>query len=336
MTLLCLSVTLCCDSGSLEGLRLASAECATAAAECRDVADDAASKGRDAVRHSNDVRNALSSLKKVDLSTLGTIHELVRDKKVRQVADIVGEMDDIAGTAADKASRMTESIRSAIESLPDYLKEELAAEEKDEAAASAASRSASSGAATENDDDDDEVAVARLLESIDAEVDDVEVSARSMERVDIFSAAVEGVRDFDTVSSKETTCATIFERIKSMSASILRLMSAFAGSGGCCEQAHAINAGLADLFKCARLSELIRSAAEAARKLLCAIGSFFKRSWTSFQNFVEQFEAAKRLGKFINGINPMNLFKNNSNNNDTKKEGKSSSTSGGRQRPSFL
>lgn len=284
----CLTASLCGggEFGDIEKFRDAGQECRSLAQETVELSDAARNKGATAVTCSRDLQETLESFgDDVGPNSFVHIQKLVQDDKAKQTLDVVGQMDGLAQECAGKASAMIDALNRSIESLPDIVKEELKEEEK--------SRSLG----------DDETEVTELID-VDRDVEDLETCTRSARSMNIFSASTKGRDTFDAVTEKEIKCQTIFGKIKELAAAVYRIASSLAG-GNCCEQLKAMAMGAKEIFQCIRLSKLIQQAAAAVRKLIRAIIHFIKLSWGKFKDFIGEFDAAKKIGRFVSNLNPL-------------------------------
>jgi hypothetical protein len=284
----CTVVSLCCGYKGGE-FREMGRECGKLASETAELAVSARSKGERAISDSNDVGGTLTSFGKVNADTFVKIKGLINDDKAQEMASLAGDMEELADGITEKADAMMEAVQRGIDSLPDPIKDEITEKY----------------AAEDNDDDDEEMASARELLDVDSDLQEVETSSRSVGSMNIFTAAVQGQEAFGVVTEKENVCMAMFDKIRGLTEKLIRLCRALA-VGTCCEQLRAAAAGAKELFQCLRLSKLIKLLAQAAKKLIQAIARFVKLSWEKFRGFLAEFDAAKRLGRFLEKVNPMN------------------------------
>jgi hypothetical protein len=302
--------TLCCTA-DINGLTAASRECGASADEITQLSTTARSNGEAAVQYVQHVQQVLAGLRDVrglDPSTFAKFRSLVDDDgRAKKVLDGVGQMDDLALACVSKAKGISESLKRGVDALPAQLKDEvLESENQGNSSSGNQARSLEGGGGgIPEDADDDERALAQLLD-VDENVAEVETSTRGVADLNLFSVALKGRGVFEGLSSKNAVCAQIFERIQSVAATISRICAAFAGDN-CCMQLRAVTAGAGDLVKCIRLSDLIQRAAEAAGKLIRAIVGFFRAVGEKFRGFLDEFDAAKKIGNFVSDHNPLKL-----------------------------
>ena len=307
----CLAAQLCCTDGAIEGLQTAGRECSETAVNTRALAADAYRKGETAVKYSVEVKETLASFgggSNIGPDTFHNVIKLVQDDKAKQTLDLATEMDDMAATIMKQAIDMTAQMQRGIDSLPEAVRDELQQEEED-AVKTRGGIGGDGNYVNKDADDDDMTALTELLE-VDSDIDEVERSSRNVGDIDIFTAAVKGRDAYESVAKKEVHCQQIFGKMQKVCDSVVRIAQALAG-GDCLGQTMALAAGAPGMFKCIRLTTLLQKAAEAARKLIQAVIKFVRQTWNAFKNFAGEFEAAKRLGRFVNRINPFNR-----NNND--------------------
>jgi hypothetical protein len=205
-----------------------------------------------------------------------------------------------------QAEDMKQALTRGIDSLPDDVKEEY------EAAAAVATTDARSGSAAasdrdraiQDDDDDAQLEIVKLLD-VDQDIAELENScnqSREGGELNIFSAATTGSAVFAQTASKGNLCQSLFAQMKDLCGTVTKLAKALVLDNNCCARAVAIAAGVASLFRCRSLVNLLAKAAQAAQRLIQAIGNLIKQAWQRFLGFTQEFQAAKKLGKFVNGV----------------------------------
>jgi hypothetical protein len=316
-----LAAAACCGSGTdLKALAAASRECGASADRVVSLSGTARSHGEAAVEYGRHVQDVLAALrgddvrkKLLDPGTFAQLKSLVDDSdgRAQKALEGVGQMDDLALACGENARDISDCLRRAVDALPAQLKDELAEEEGNQPSRGSGDQDRSlgvgggggEGTGVPDDADDDERALAQLLD-VDENVADVESSTRGVGDLNLFSVAMKGRGIFEGLSGKNAVCTQIFERIRSVATTISTICSAFAG-GNCCAQLQAVTAGVGDLVKCIRLSDLIVRAAEAASKLVRAIVSFFRAVGDKFRGCLDEFNAAKKIGNFVKDHNPI-------------------------------
>jgi hypothetical protein len=313
----CLAAALCLE-GDMSALKKSGLDCHEIAVKSNEVSTTARDKADVAIANTNDIKNLLASFgTRIDLNTFRKIQDLVQQKKARETIQICTEMDDLALQLASQAGEMMTCLQTGIDNgLPQSIRDELQEEDnQQEQTRTTGSRAAGAAAAGDGNDDNDDDADAdatalTALLNVDTDLDDMATNTRGIEKVNIFTAAQNGTNFYRGVEEKEMTCRDIFEKISSVGTSIARIAKAFSASAGasCCEQLQAIGAGVKELFKCLRLAKLVQAAAAAVGRLIQAISQFLTSSWQNFQGFLAEFDAAKRMGRLFQNVNPVKIL----------------------------
>ena len=275
----CLGRTVCFNA-DIGGLQSAGSDCRRLAGETSELCERARNKGEAVSGLSQDVRDTLQGFgEKIDASSFLKIKELVEDDKTKETMTLASDMDDMAKECITKSKEMSNAMSQGVESLPDPVKSEI-----------------------EQETDSEDSEIAEILH-IDKDIEEVETCTKSIRSMNLFTAASSGKSAFDSLANKSQLCSTIFDKIKGLAQSVARISEALI-SGSCCAQIRAIASEARDMFKCIHLSNLIAKAAEAVRRLIRAIINLIKTSWKKFQGFMKEFQAAKRIGRFVNRPNP--------------------------------
>jgi len=269
----CVLSSFSCNA-DLDGLRYAGRKCRELADETSVLCDVARAKGETVKSFSRDLQDSLQAFSgEIDASTFINIKELAQDDKARQTIAVATEIDDIALEMVMKCKQMTKAMTRGIDSLPDPVRDELEAED--------------TGA------DNDEITIKQKLD-IDQDIEELETCTRSLNRMNVFTAATSGKDAFEGLASKEEVCQILFEKIKEVSASVASISQAL--SGNCC----AMMTSGKEMFKCLRLSKLMTNAADSVQRLIKAIINFIKTAWSKVQGFTEEFVRTRNPGRFVN------------------------------------
>jgi hypothetical protein len=220
-------------------------------------------------------------------------------------------MGDLAQQSMLTAQTMTKNLQTAVDSIPAVMREEAMHEESIESPVAEADGGATTRDFAATTDENDESSLAKLLECIDQNVQETRSLSRGFDQVDIFTVASQGRTAFVDLLTKQNVCGLIFDKMQGLSRTILNLANALAmENASCCDQLNALAAGTASMVQCLRISKLLERAAGAAKKLLKALMEFGQKAWTKFCRFVEEFDAAKRLGRFVQvSITPLKASK---------------------------
>jgi hypothetical protein len=246
------------------------------------------------------------------------IQNLLQDTKLEEAVDFCTEMNDMAVQIMGQANEMNKSMTKAIDSLPGYIKEEEEEEEeeekRDDDVEQHRNRTIGGGGDEESrivfrrgdlgDDDDQQVAELMALMDVEADVAELENSCTKSRGggFNLFSAATAGTKVFEQTKSKVFKCQQLFAQMKELCAVVGRIAAALINDSNCCTQIGAVVNGIASLFRCRRLAQLLSFAAGVVMRLLQAVKDLVSMAWQTIQGFMEEFDAAKKLGNFVNGV----------------------------------
>jgi len=270
-----------CFNADIDGLQSAGGDCSRLAGETSKLCERARIKGEAVSGLSQDIRDILQGFgEKIDASSFLKIKELVEDDKTKETMTLATDMDDMAKDCITKSKEMSAAMSRGVQSLPDPVKTEF-----------------------EQETDREDSEVSELLD-IDKDIKELETCTKSIRSMNVFDAARSGASACEGLANKGHLCGTIFDKIKDLAGTVARISEALMG-GSCCAQIKAIATEAKDMFKCIHPSGLITKAAEAVRRLIKAMITLIKTSWDKFQGFMEEFGAAKRIGRFVNSISPV-------------------------------
>jgi phage-related protein len=268
-----------CGDTDLEGLRSAGSDCHRLAAETVELSVSTKTKCQNVIDFAQDVKATLTGIgPKLAPSTYTTIMEY--HDKMTETMTLAREMDDMAQECVNKSSEMTQAMQRGVDSLPKATKSEM-----------------------EDDKDSEDENDVKLLD-VDKDIEELEKCTSSLQNTNLFSAASSGTRAFQGLANKGELCKTMFERVEELSASIARITQAFMQQS-CCAQMTAVLSEAKNMLRCIRLSTLMQKIAEAARRLIQAIFNLLNMAWSKFKDFLDEFEAAKKIKNFVNSINPL-------------------------------
>jgi hypothetical protein len=296
----------CWQLDAMETLQRVGPPCAETAEKTAASGAEAYDQGLLALQYTRDVGDVLKSFGTINttisLSTFRNIQQLVEEKKARKALKIASELDNVAGDMLANASDLTDSLQEAVDSLPLHVQEDLGTEQdydiNNRGASTNATRTRDIGG---DDDGDAALTLTDLLDHAELDVEEVDVQTRGIEEVNIFTAGVRGRNAFETVAKKESIAIKIFQQIKRVAATIQQLAVAFT-TGDCCAQVKAVAAGIRDLFQCLKLGQLLKRALATVKRYLKAFIGFITTAWDKFTGFFEEFDAAKRLGRFTSRV----------------------------------
>ena len=249
---------------------------------------------------------ALQSQQSLDASVFRRLRDFVQKNQTRQARDQVSGMMALAKEILARTGRMEQTIHEGIESLPDFVKEEFAndaAEQQQQQGGGA--RQHQSRSLGMGDDVGDEAELEELL-NVDADIADLQNSCSTATRgsdgggLSLFSASTLGKTVFEGTSAKGAHCQTLFGKLHDLCAAVSNLMKASVAENNCCVRMQALATGLAGLFRCRHLVNLMRRMADAVLRLVKAMAELIQLLWSRVQGFLGEFDAAKKLGRFVN------------------------------------
>jgi len=301
----------CCNSSNdaaQQGMVDAACECKgqveQAAALCTQARDV---PGSALVTTSREIRDDLSHLggtDGLDASVFYKLRDFVDKNQTRQARDAARGLEDLAKQILDRTTAMDQSLNKGIDSLPEDLREQCAAEYDEKAKARATPTTQSRGM-----EGVDEEELERQLLDVDTDIAELE-NASSQTRgfggrpgLSIFSASTTGTAVLEGTTAKGKRCQDLLTKMRDLCGAVIRLLKAMvAPDNCCCTRLRAIAAMAASLFQCRHLVALLRKVAEAVMRLVEAIGKVLDLAWDRFQGFLSEFDAAKKLGRFASGV----------------------------------
>jgi hypothetical protein len=244
------------------------------------------------------------------------IQNLLQDTKLQEAVDFCTEMNDMAVQIMGQANEMNKSMTTAIDSLPGYIieEEEEEEEEKGDDDDEEHQNRTIGGCDGEcrivlrrgdlGDDDDQQVADLLALMDVEADVAELENSCTTSRGggFNLFSAATEGTKVFELTNNKGFKCEQLFAQMKELCAAVGSIAAALINDSNCCTQLGAVVNGIASLFRCRRLAQILSFAAGVVMRLVQAIKDLVGMAWQTIEGFLDEFDAAKKLGNFVNGV----------------------------------
>jgi hypothetical protein len=295
----------------------------TVASRCQDLTDevlllctDSQSRSRSLTENS---RQYQSTMRSMDASLLDTIQNLIGNQKSQETIQICRQVEESAKQITEKAHAMGEALQTTINNLPEHLKEAHEEEQQQQqsgpATASTAQQQqqqqrgvpdATAGGAGA---DAEHAELLQLMDKVDVDVAELDntCSQSRGSGFNLFSAATVGSNIFEQVSNKGATTEQIFGQMQTVSQSLKALVQTLllhtdAKNATCCsycDQMKAIFQSIGALFQCQKFATLLARAAEAAMRLIQAIGKLIGSALEKVQGFVQEFFAAKKIGKFV-------------------------------------
>lgn len=287
---------------------------AAAAIECQELAESAAglcdtAKGKGEEMRSlsgscqRDMKGMSNSRSLAAPQVFLKIHDIIENNKAKNVMDFCDTMTGMAQQVLTKAEAMTRSMTDAIDSLPGDMKEKYEGEQRERMVTTSGTR------AINNEDAEammgalDEDLELLKIADVEADIVDLEESCvQSRGGLDLFTAATTGATAFEKTESKGVVCQNLFQQMQDLCSSLARIAQAYLSGDGCCAQIRAVVDGIASLFRCRALAQILTRAAQAAIRLVAAIITLVRITWQKVQGFMKQFKAAKKIGKFVSGV----------------------------------
>lgn len=287
--------------------RDASRNVVTAARECVEFSDEAGTlclsakeKGESVVSLSREIQSDLQSFGSINASVFVKIKDLLENKKTTAAVEFAEQIGGLAAQILQKAEGMSESLKRGIDSLPDNVKAEHEAAEATNTPSMNGARGVDDG--TANNSNNNELEIMKLLD-VDQDIAELENSCSKSRggELTIFSAATMGRAIFEQTTSKGELCKNLLDQLRELCTSVTTLAKSLIVDD-CCAQTMAVVSGVPALFRCRSLVYLLAKGAQAAMRLIKAIGDLISEAWQRFLGFLNEFQAAKTLGKFITDV----------------------------------
>lgn len=277
-------------------------ESAIPAEQMRSLGTEACTKGELVVSNTQDVFEVLRSFgidgpaKVLSAKTFQSIRQLIQEKKARKALSTVGELDDLAVQMMGEATTLSKILQETVDSLPTGVKNDLATS----SGGTTSNNTMQRGLGDQEDEEESDVALLKtLVDHAEEDIDEVQVQTRGIsDDFTIFNAGKRGTEAFGKMTQKGQVAVELFQSIGVVASKIVSVVVAFV-TGGCCDQLRAIGDALRELWKCVRWTELIQRAISAVQRLLKASTQFFQTSWDRITGFLDEFDAAKKVGRFV-------------------------------------
>ncbi|GKY97976.1 hypothetical protein MPSEU_000755700 [Mayamaea pseudoterrestris] len=292
----------------LSEFQQASRDGSAKAVELGQLISSAQTRAESASNYSNQVMETLQSFGKIDATLFVKIQDLIQ--RGTQEKNLYIDMEQSAREMTVKAKDLTETLQKGIDSLPQLIQDELADDdEQQEATTNVASRSVTgdkhaAGASSDTQGNEDANQLRQLLSHIDNDVDETQTMSRGMQDMDIFSAATKGKDAYRGVLQKKQVCSQLLDHLQKLGRTVTEQLQLLAGNSGstCCDQLTGLYARAKALLQCLKYSKLIQSAIDAVQKLLQSIVQFATTAWNKFTGFLDEFDAAKKLGRLVGNM----------------------------------
>jgi len=233
----------------IDGMKQAASDCYNSAREATTICDTTTSKATDMISFGTEMKSALAGFTDgVDSTDITTLSRVVTGDKLTAALKTVTEMDDLALACVNQSLKMIDSIGAGVESLPDILEKKI--DKRIETAKQNGS-----------DDGDPE------LQNLDSDCDELEQAVNSVVNVNPFTAMDSFQNAFDGVISKGNVCKDMFDTIHAFAKDVTGVSDAIQNFK-LGKMIGKIGDLIKGIWRCLRLSDLIRSFAEAAGRLI--------------------------------------------------------------------
>jgi hypothetical protein len=297
---------ICCHQDATKQLVSVARECYDLAESTTVLCTDAQTKNASMISTSHEISSDMRGLTTSDNTSMDAnifikIKDLIEKSKSSHLLSYIDDIGNVATQIHSKAETMSQSLHRGIEGLPSDVKDEY---ETDGTNYSAMENRADGGTArgVENMGDEERDMVELL--NVDTDVTELESEcSRSTGQggLDLFSAGTKGSAIFDQAQNKGKICQKLLHQMGTLCATITRLMKTLIVDN-CCVQALAIATSIGSLFRCRNLVQLLIKAATAIKRVIKAIGALISKAWKRIQNFMSEFDAAKKIGRFVSGV----------------------------------
>jgi hypothetical protein len=199
---------------------------------------------------------------------------IIKDMKVMQKESL---------SCVTQSKKLTKTLEAGARDIPDFIKnvDEEVSEES------------SQGTEEVSEDHD--------INDIESDIAEINNSAKSLESMDWFTANPKGSLAFESLATRGDIITTLFNRMKILVESIGEISQSFLIQG-CGSKVKASVSGAKDMLHCLHLSKSLEKFAKLALSAIQAIAKFIKAAWTRIKAFVKEYQAARKIQSFTNGI----------------------------------
>jgi hypothetical protein len=296
----------CCHQDATQQLVSVARECYDLSESTTQLCNDAQTKNASMMSTSQDICTEMRGLKdsEIDANIFVKVKKLIENSKSAHLVSYLDEIGNAATQIRSKGETMSQSLQRGIESLPDGVKD--AYDSEDTTSYSALDNQSGENRTLDRGVDQmgaEERDMLKLL-NVEQDVTDLETTcSRSTQSggLDLFSASTTGSAIYEQATSKGQVCQSLLNQMHTLCNTIGKLMKTLLVDN-CCVQAIAIATSIGNLFRCRNLVRLLIRAADAIKKLIKAIGKLAAQAWKRIQNFMNEFDAAKKIGRFVSDV----------------------------------
>jgi chemotaxis regulatin CheY-phosphate phosphatase CheZ len=245
----------------IKGMKQAGGECAKEARKTSRLCTTTVSKAQQMVEFGKSLQQTLEEVSdgdnKISAETFATIKDLIDGDQMKASWKLATELDDLALKCVEHSVRMIDSMEKGIDTLPDILEDRL--DNKMEQAQREGSR-----------DGDPE------LRDVSPDIEQLEKAVKEVEEVNLFTVMSSGQQAFRGLTSKGQVCFELFDTIKDFSVSVAEVAGAIENFklGNMIGKIRDL---VKDIWRCLRLSDLIKAFAQSVGKLIKWIISLFQK-----------------------------------------------------------
>ena len=233
----------------IKGIKQAGAECHSAARETSTICTTTTSKAGQLVGFGLEMKSALDGFSDgIDAQDFAAIGAVLGSDKMRGALSLATEMDDLAIACAKQSVKMIDTIDTGIETLPDVLEKNL-----DKRMDNAKEKGSKEG-------DPDIPNIEGDVRALEDTVRDVH-GANPLNAIDSFQKAFEGI------SAKGKLCENMFTTMRDFADDVAGVSEAIENFKLGKMVGH-IRDLVKSIWRCLRLSDLIRAFAKAAEQLI--------------------------------------------------------------------
>lgn len=230
------------------------------------------------------------------------IQHLLDDSQIVESIADCKEMAKMAKELVGYTNDMANTLQKAIDSLPEHYQDD----DHDDADGTKTPQTRSRSILAQEIEDEDDVdtqEILKLLTHIDADIQDVYASSNQARGgLDIFTASTMGSKVFELTQSKGQLAIDLFRQMSNLNTVLADGVSTVLADSKCCIKLHAAMKSVSTLLRSQKLVKVLVSAATAVERLMDALEKLVEVAWQKMQGFLEQFAAAKKLGKFVKDV----------------------------------
>lgn len=232
----------------------------------------------------------LGDAKSEDPKIFVKIKSLLDGNEIVETITNCREMKLAAKNVVAYSEEMSDVLKKAIDSLPENMQDEP------KILRSILTRN------IEDEDEEDTKDILTLLSNVDNDIREIHSSSdQTRVGLDIFTASTIGSKVFETTNSKGKRAADLFLKMKNLSTVLEDLFGSLLTETACCSKIQAAVKSVSALLRSRKLVRVLERAGKAVQQLMEALENLVETASDKMHGFLEQFTAAKKLGKFVHG-----------------------------------